>query len=206
MNKLKLLVLLFIPFSVSALCSNSDLSRYKSLAANIGNYYSYNGSSFDITFYNVSSELRIVNRNDDSAYYPGSNFGDVVVSNAALGSNIKFSIYPLNSECSSYSVSTVYITLPYLNGYYDDPICVNNSNSLCSKWINTSYYTYEQFVSKVKDTQVIPEEVDVEPEEEVHKYGFFDFLADYYILILLFIIVSGSIGIYYLDKKSKFDF
>lgn len=187
------------------MCTNSDLSRYKSLASNIGNYYDYNGNGFNVTFYNVSNELKIVNRNNGSEYYPNSNFGDVVINDVSYGSNVKFSIYPLNESCTDYSVSTVYINLPYLNSYYNDPVCVNNSNSLCSKWANTSYYSYEQFVSEVKKTAPTLE-VEPEPEEEVSKYGFFDFLADYYIYILLFIIISGSISIYYLDKKSKFDF
>ena len=51
-----LLILLVIPFSVSAACSSADLSRYKSLASNINNYYDYNGTDFDLVFYNVSND------------------------------------------------------------------------------------------------------------------------------------------------------
>ncbi len=205
MSKLKyLLFLLFIPFSVNALCNTADLSRYKILASNIGNYYQYNGSSFDLTFYNVSNEFKIVNKNDNSVYQPGSNFGDIFIGNLSSG-NINFAVYPASGECSDYRVFTFYVSLPYLNKYYNDSVCLNNNNSLCSKWANTTLYSYEQFVSEVSKTKK-EEIVDIEPEKEVHKYGFFDFLGDYYIYILLFIIISGSIGIYYLDKKSKFDF
>lgn len=205
MSKIKyLLFLLFIPISVYASCSSSELSRYKILASNISNYYDYNGSSFDITFYNVSSELRIVNKLNGSEYRASSNFGDIFIGNLPSG-NINFAVYPINGECNDYRVYTFYVPLPYLNKYYNDPVCSNNSNILCSKWANTSMYSREQFINEVSKTKE-EDVVITEPEKEYRKYGFFDFLGDYYIYILLFIIVSGSVGIYFLDKKSKFDF
>ena len=64
---------------------------------------------------------------------------------------------------------------------------------------------HEQFIEKVK-----PEEKKEEPKQEEKKqtkqYSLFDFLEKYYIIILLVIIIAGSIGIYYLNKKDKFDF
>ena len=206
MNKLKfLLCLLIIPISVKAACSSSDLSRYKSLAANINNYYDYINDNFSVSFYNVSSELKIVDKTNNKEYLSNSNFGDVIVNGLTPGSMVNFAVYPVTGECSNYRVFTFYINLPYDNKYYNDTVCVNNSNTLCSKWVNTSMYNYDQFVNVVKKNEK-EEIVEPEPEQDVHKYGFFDFLGDYYIFILLFIIASGTIGIYFLDKKSKFDF
>lgn len=206
MNKLKLLLcLLIIPISVNAACNSSELSRYKSLAANINNYYDYTSDSFSVYFYNVSNELRIIDKTNNKEYFTSSNLGDVIVNGLTPGSMVNFAVYPVTGECSNYRVFTFYINLPYFNKYYNDPVCINNSNTLCSKWSNTSMYNYDQFVNVVKDSKV-EEVIEPEPEQEVHKYGFFDFLGDYYIFILLFIIASGSIGIYFLDKKSKFDF
>ena len=207
MSKLKFLIfLLVIPFSVNAACDYSQLSRYKILASNINNYYDYNGSSFDVTFYNVSSELRIVDKTTNNSYLSNSNFGDVFIGGLSSGSTVNFAVYPNNGDCRDYRVYTFYVTLPYFNKYYVDSVCTNNSNPLCSKWANTSMYSYEQFVNVVGKTKADEIVEELNPEKEIHKYGFFDFLADYYIYILLFIIVSGSIGIYFLDKKSKFDF
>lgn len=203
--KLLLTILLFIPFSVSAACSSSELSRYKSLASNIGNYYDYNGSSFDITLYNVSNELKVINKENNNSYFSSSNFGDVFIGGFPTGSMVRLAVYPINSGCSDYRVSTIYVNLPYFNSYYSDPICANNSSSLCSKWANTSSYTYEQFVSEVSITKIIDEDKP-EPEKPVNRYGFFDFLGDYYIFILLFIIIGGSVWIYFLNKKDRFDF
>lgn len=206
MNKLKLLLcLLIIPISVNAACNSSELSRYKSLAANINNYYDYTSDSFSVYFYNVSNELRIIDKTNNKEYFSSSNLGDVIVNGLTPGSMVNFAVYPVTGECSNYRVFTFYINLPYFNKYYNDSVCINNSNTLCSKWSNTSMYNYDQFVNVVKNSKV-EEVIEPEPEQEVHKYGFFDFLGDYYIFILLFIIASGSIGIYFLDKKSKFDF
>ena len=203
MRKVILLLILLMPLSVKASCSSSSLSRYKDLASNISYYYNHNGSSFDLVFYNVSSEFRIVSKSDDKEYFPSSNLGNVVVNGLPSG-NINFGVYPINGECKEYRVFTFSVVLPYLNKYFNDPVCLNNDNALCSKWVNTSMYSREQFVEAVEGSNNNGEEI--APEKEVHKYGFFDFLTDYYIYILLFIIIGGSVGIYFLDKKSKFDF
>ena len=67
MNKLKLLLLLLIPLSVKATCSNQELARYKALATNVNSYYEYD-NNFNVTVYNLSSELKIVNKNDEIIY------------------------------------------------------------------------------------------------------------------------------------------
>lgn len=206
MGKLKLLLFLLVfPISVHAACSSSSISRYKSLAGNINYYYDYVNDNFNVIFYNVSNELKIVDKGNGHEYFADSNLGNVYVNNLLPGSIVNFAVYPISSDCSDYRVFTFYINLPSFNKYYGDPVCVNNSNILCSKWSNTSMYSYEQFVNIVKmdnDKEIVEQK----PEKEIHKYGFFDFLGDYYIYILLFIIISGSVGIYFLDKKSKFDF
>lgn len=206
MNRFKFLLFLFLflPFSVSAACSSSSLSRYKTLASHVENYYDYDGSNFSVTLYNVSNELKVIY--NDNTFYPNSNFGDIIINNISPGSTVRFLVYPIDSECSNYRAYTIYVNLPYYNSYYSDPVCNDNNNALCSKWINTSMYSYDQFVSTVKKPDNSSDIVAVSPDVEARKYGFFDFLGDYYIYILLFIIASGSIGIYYLDKKSKFDF
>lgn len=208
MYKKILLMILLLPISVKAYCNNEQLSRYKLLASHIDSYYEFNEETkkFNIKIYNINNELTILNTNDNNKItLPSNNFEEINISNLNPGNNIKLAIYPNNTECSDYRVRTIYVNLPYYNNYYNDPVCTNNDNKLCLKWANTSIYTYEQFVQKVK---VVKEETVVKKPEKKYenKYGFFDFLEDYYIIILLLIIVSGSYGIYKLDKKSKFDF
>lgn len=202
MNKLKLLLVLLIPFSVKAACSNQEMTRYKSLASNIDNYYEYS-DKFNITIYNLSEELKIVNKNDNSEYRTAG-IGEVKINGINPGTSLTLGVYPNNGACSDYRLRTIYINLPYLNKYYQDELCKNNSSVLCYKWTNTNNYTYEQFKEQVKEKkeeEIIPEE---EPEEV--RYSILEFLGKFYIPILLLIILSGSIGIYYLNKKQKFDF
>ncbi len=204
MNKLKLLFLLLIPISIKAQCQTQELARYKSLASNIDNYYEYN-SNFDITIYNLSNELRIVNKNDNSTYVTPELVGEIRINNINPGSTLTLAVYPNNGECTDYKLRTIYVNLPYLNKYYQDEVCQNNDNKLCSKWANTNAYTYEQFVEKVKkETQ--EEIIEPEPEKKEEGLWFLEFLGDYYIVILRLIIIGGSVGIYFLDKRQKFDF
>lgn len=209
MNKFGLFILLLLlPIVVSASCSNQDLTRYKSLAGNINSYYDYDDGSnrFSITVYNLSSDLMLINQSDSSSYrVSSSGIGELVINNLNPGTNVTLGVYPVGGDCSNYRIRTIYVNLPYYNKYYKDSVCVNNSSSLCSKWANTSSYSYEQFVNSVsEESSIVIEEPD--PEPEVSSFSFFEFLGKYYIVILLFIIVSGSIGIYVLDKKSRFDF
>lgn len=202
MNKLKLLLLLLIPVSIKATCTNQELARYKSLASNIDNYYEYN-NNFDVTIYNLSSELKIINRNDGTTYVNPTGLGEYKINNVAPGTSLQLVVYPNNAKCTD-KLRTIYINLPYLNQYYQDEVCINNNNQLCSKWVNTSIYTHEQFVELVKKD--IQEIIEPEPEKVKETFSLLEFLGDYYIYILLVIILSGSIGIYFLNKKHKFDF
>ena len=208
MSKKILLLLLLIPISVKASCTNNDLTRYKTLSTHINSYLDYNeeNKKFNLVIYNMSNELKIVNKNDNKEYRVSDRIGETTIENIAPGENIKLAVYPINGGCSEYRTRTIYINTPYLNKYYEDDICKNNTHELCQKWANTSIYTREQFIEKVKSETPTEEIVIPETEEEKEKYGFFDFLGDFYIPILLLIIISGSIAIYYLDKKQKFDF
>jgi len=201
----KLLLLLLIPLSVKAACTSTELSTYKSLSSHVNAYYDYNEQTnkFRITVYNISDKIKI--KRDNNEYFGNGVIGETIIDNLEPGQNITLGIYPKSGECESLRVQTVYVNLPYYNSYYKDEICKNNTNTLCSKWANTKNYTYEQFKNEVSKSVKQQEEIK-EPEPEIKKNTFLEFLGDFYIPILLLIIVSGSIAIYYLDKKSKFDF
>ena len=201
----KLLLLLLIPLSVKASCTSTELSTYKLLSSEINTYYDYNEETnkFKITTYNISNKIKI--KENENEYYSNGVIGETTIDNLNPGQNITLGIYPKEGECSSLRIRTIYVNLPYYNKYYKDELCQNNTNQLCSKWANTTNYTYEQFKNEISKTKKEPVE-QIEPEPEIKKYTFLEFLGDFYIPILLLIIVSGSITIYYLDKKSKFDF
>lgn len=209
MNKLKLLLfsVLLIPVSIKADCTNQEITKYKSLSGNIDYYYEYNGN-FDITLYNLSSELYVRSLNTESEYSIPGGIGEARINGITPGTAVKLAIYPKNSACSDFRVRTIYVNLPYYNKYYQEEICINNTSQLCSKWVNTSNYTREQFIEQVKKTG--KSTVEEEKEHEESKTSILEhigiFIGKYYILILLAVIAGGSFGIYRLNKKDRFDF
>lgn len=204
MKKL-ILILLLLPSIIKATCTTDEIKKNRNLASNISTYYEYNEeqNTFDVTIYNISSRLKIKN-NNDTYYSDIEGIGQAKINNINPGTMITLGVYAKEGDCSDYRVQTIYVNLPYYNKYYKEEICKNNTNKLCSKWANTSNYTYEQLSQAVKQE----EEIITPPQPEIEKksYTFLSFLEDFYIPILLLIIVSGSIGIYVLNKKSKFDF
>ena len=192
MKKL-ILILLLLPSIIKATCTTEEIKKNRNLASNISTYYEYNEeqNTFNVTIYNISSRLKIKN-NNDTYYSDIEGIGQAKINNINPGTMITLGIYAKEGDCSDYRVQTIYVNLPY------------NTNKLCTKWANTSNYTYEQLSQAVKQEEEIitPQQ----PEIEKKSYTFLSFLEDFYIPILLLIIVSGTIGIYVLNKKSKFDF
>lgn len=202
-SKMIVISALIIPIKIKAYCSNDELARYKILASSIETYYTFDDDSkkMDLTIYNITDDLLAQIEKED--HYPNNN--EIKIYNLNPGQTIKMFIYPKES-CEEYPLRTIYVNLPHYNKYYNDEICKNNNHTLCSKWVNTSIYTHEQFIEKIK-TGTQKEETEKEPEKvNNERYGFLDFLGDFYIPILLFIIITGSIWIYRLKKKDRFDF
>lgn len=205
MLKKIILISIIIPVSIKAKCTNEDLSRYKLLASNIENYYTFddNTKKMNITIYNLSNE--IILKQEESIIETNDKIGEATIDNISPGQTIKLYMYPKSGECEDYALRTLYINLPHYNKYYDDEICKNNNNKLCSKWVNTDIYTKEQFEQKVKK-QETQEEQQIEPETETSKNTILEYILKYYMIVLLLIITIGLILIYKLDKKQKFDF
>lgn len=212
MNKkiiLAIFILLIFPKTITAECTNQQLTRYKALASNINSYYEYdeNTNTFNATIYNISSDLYIVDKTNNKEYWTTQKgLNDIYVYGLEPGRTVTLAVYPTSNECIDYRVYTTYLNIPNYNKYYNDPVCDNNNNVLCSKWANTKTLSYDQFIEKVKKETKEEIKEEIEPEKVEKKYGIFDFLEDYYIYILLAIIITGSIAIYKLDKKNKFDF
>lgn len=209
MKKIILSLILLFPIIAKAQCTNKDLTRYKTLAGNMTSYYTYNSenNTFAATIENVHSDLYIRDRTYNNEYRTNQQgLNEITLYNLAPGKAVTIKAYPTSGECAGYAVYTMYINVPYYNQYYSDPICNNNDNQLCSKWANTTAFTYEQFVETVERTTDEKIEEEKEREEYEEPYRFLNFLSDYYIYILLTIIIIGSYAIYKLDKKNKFDF
>lgn len=209
MKKIMIFFLLMTPIIVKAQCSNQEITRYKTLAGNITSSYEYNTSNntFTAIIDNVHSDLYLKDTTNNRDYRTtNSGINEIQIPNLQPGKTVTIRVNPSNGECSVNTIITLYLSIPHYNKYYTDPICNNSDNHLCSKWANTESLSHEQFVETVKTTTNEKIEEEKEREEEKKQYSFLEFLADYYIIILLAIIILGSISIYKLDKKNKFDF
>jgi hypothetical protein len=202
-KKIIFFLLLILPITVKADCTDKELARYKILASYINYYTEFNESNktFDITLYNLSNELTLETQNQK--YSSQEKMGETKITNKPNGENIKISVYPKNGACNNYSLRTMYINLPKYNKYHEEEICKNNNSILCSKWANTSSYTKEQFEIKVKkETQ---QEEKQETQQEENK-SIFDFLAEYYVPILLALLIIIITTKYLIERKKRFKF
>lgn len=203
-KKILTLILLMSPLIIKAQCQSETLSENKQLASNINSYYDYNEETktFNATIYNISPNIYLYM--DNQEYYPNPETKEIYFQNLTPGQTLDLKAYS-KDECDGYRLYTIYINLPYYNKYYGDPICQNNKNKLCEKWVNTNNLTYEDFLKQVT-VQSEKQQTEKPTDNTIAEYSFLEFLGDYYMIILLCIIGFGSYAIYILDKKNRFDF
>ena len=201
-----LVVLFAIPFGAKADCNYNDKVRLQKLAGNVSFGYRYNETKysvvFEITVSNLTNEIYMIDRSTGRYYY--SNNQDFTLENYQSGKTIQFDFYARNASCTDEKLFTNYVTLPTYNPYYSSDICKGIENfEFCQKWLKHSM-TYKEFYDGVtkflNKAEVKPEPI--EPEEEFNWDAVIEFWTNYYIYILLTIIIGGGIILYLHDRKS----
>ena len=202
-----LLILLFIvltlPSSVSALCSNAEKVRLASLAKNVSVTYTpvetEAGVTFSLTFTNLQPDFYIKDVNYQYNHYYSAN--ELTLPGYPPNTNYRFDIYG-HGDCNI-KLYSHYVTTPGYNLYYKDKACENFSESICQKWVNINY-DYETFVKEVNKLKAIKNENKIQNNDE-KVMGIYDYLIEffinYYFIILPVIIVVGIILIIQLRKK-----
>lgn len=199
------IAMMFFPTKTFAQCSNSEVIRRSSLAKNISISYDYieeNGQvSFYIIFSNLQPDFYIKDVQNQKTYYYDSN--ELVLYRYQPNRNYRFDVYG-TGECNQRLYSH-YVNLPGYNPYYNDPVCIGVTNSICQKWVNISY-DYDTFireVNKIKEkSQTKEEEKIVEETLGIYDY-IFRFFINYYYIILPIIIAICLVIIIIQDKKRK---
>ncbi|MCI9233258.1 MAG: hypothetical protein HFH08_01520 [Bacilli bacterium] len=201
-----LIVLFIAPITVKAECNYKDRVRLQKLAGNVNFGYRYQETKYSVTFEiivsNLTNEIYMIDRSTGKYHY--SNNEDFTLTNYQSGDTIRFDFYAKDASCTDEKLFTNYVTLPTYNPYYSSDICKGIENfELCQKWLKHSM-TYKEFydgVTKYLNKQeIIPEPA--KPEEEFNWDAIIEFWADYYLYILLTIIIVGGIILYFHDKKS----
>ena len=208
MRYLKYLLCLVILFPITVkglVCDNTTKVRLQKLAQNITTSYDYKEQdkmvTFDITFSNLSDELYLVDTtNKREFYYSGD---PLVLGGFQSGTNYKFEVRSTNSYCSGTVLYYLYVTTPYYNPYYADPICSGLTYKYCSKWQKNDF-TYEEFIKNIEEYK---KETFDNPEESEQIKGIFDYIVDFYIsyyyIILPVIILIILIYIFINRKKDN---
>ena len=203
------ILLLLIPITKveGAVCSYSEIARLKKIASNVTVSYDYieNNSSvvFNVTLNNLNDELYFV----DQSNYQRYNYTEeeLTISNYRSGQTIRYVFYATDPDCADTPLYTARVILPTYNQYYKDEVCNGIENySLCQKW-SSHNLTYTNFVQKVNEyknslnSPTIPVEPSMPIEVSITQL-IVDFLLDYYIYIVI-ILLLALIGILSIRKK-----
>lgn len=208
MRYLKIFIYLIIlsPLCVKGLvCDNTAKVRLQKLAQNITTSYDYveqNGTvTFNITFLNLNSELYLVDTvNEKDIYYSDTS---LTLNGFESGKNYKFKVRSTDPFCSGSVLYYIYVTTPYFNPYYNDPICEGVSYKYCNKWQKNDL-SYDEFIENVQNYK---KEIIVKPDNPKNTKGIFDYLIDFYVsyyyIVLPIIILSIIIYIVVARKKDS---
>lgn len=192
------IVLFTVPFHAKAECSYKDIVRLKKLAGNVSFSYRYietkNNVNFEVTVSNLTSEIYMIDRSFGKYYY--SNNEDFTIKGYFPGKTVRFDFYAKDSTCTDKKLFTNYITFPFYNNYHESYICKDIPEfELCQKWLKHDM-TYQEFYDSVtkylNKTEVVPEKPNQE-KEEFDWEKVIQFWADYYLYILLTIIIVGGL-------------
>ena len=202
-----LLLLLFLPITVKASCSDEDLVRLQKIANNVNVSYKFDDvtNRFVITFSNLRPELVITDIENNVDYRRS---GDLSIDGAKAG-NHTYYIYAYDKNCYDNEIGTKSINIPYYNEYYDDEECKDiKSYKYCSKWLpnEISYKTWYSNVTKYKKS--IEKEIE-EKEKTKNSKTIIDYIRNLFIdlyvdnyYIFLPITILALCAIIYLKNKS----
>ena len=131
---LTLLFLVFLPTIVKGYCDDSEVVRLQKLAKNVNASYIYDDASqkFSITLLNLKKDLIIKDLINNKSYNID---GEFTFHNLNSGKHT-YVIYANNKECTTYSLSTINVEIPYFNVYSTYEECKGIENySYCSRWV-----------------------------------------------------------------------
>lgn len=115
-----------------------------------------------------------------------------------------------NSVCNGYSIYTNLVPIPYYNKYKDDPLCVGNEEYfLCQEdtSLQVSYDEFKTLINEyIKEKNTKPtgnNTVTPTPEKTSVVDEIMNFIANYYIYMLITIIVLGTTGIVIIEVRRR---
>lgn len=211
--------LLLLPLNVRAIdyenyCGHENNAKLKKIASNVNVKYDVveknNNVTFNVTLSNLHKELLVVDELTGKEYsYTDENQGELKITGYKSGQSLTYTFYFRNKYCSETVLAVKYVNLPAYNPYYKNSVCNGlNDYSLCQKWVKHGL-DREEFIERVNQYRESLN-IDLEPDNNDDVKGIFDYIFEfffnYYMYILPAIIICGTGGIIYLNKKNSFEF
>ena len=208
----KFILILIIAFffkpsvvSGALFCNISELSRNKNLSNHVSfaKEYDLQKSSAYVLIYNLKDnfDVEMNGRRIDLNSFEKDEHGGVIVP-VAPDARYTFRIH-LNENigCDNNLLRTFTVTFPKPNEFFDLKICEENFYlDVCDPWFQHNM-TKNQFVRHVE--RLVAGEELVE-EEILEERQLIDFIKDYYIFLIIIVVIPTSIVVY-LRKKDEFD-
>lgn len=202
--------------ALNANCTQDEMIYLRDKASNTKITYDYVESyqGFKVTITGLSSTI--------FAKYSGGSNGSITYNettstsadNFVPGYQYKFEYYSTGgTPCIGQYLITKIITLPYVNPYAGDSLCVGHETyELCKKFTVSKAPTYDQFVIRVKNyIRSLTKDEEKEPTKETTKVTEsiwekgFNFFVDNSLFFLVPIIVLGTAGIIIINVKKRRD-
>lgn len=207
-NKILIVILAFfmmVPSTKALMCGNEVKVKYSEMAKNISVNYEYveseNDVIFNIKFSNIPEKFIIYDIEHEINYmYQGS---ELTIPNVNKNSSYKYGVYIDNISCKYELLYTHYITIPPYNYYYKDEVCNGIEDyKLCNKWLNITI-SYDEWKSKVIEykNSLNVELEEIQESEKTIFEKIIDFYIEYYLVILLGVIITCCVCIYSYNRK-----
>ena len=203
---------IFILPNVHAACNYQENSRLKNLASNVFTSYDYHvdSNTFSIVITNLHPDIYLYDTvKKQFYYYNGSS--TITVDGYEPGQSVKYNVHSNVSNCQGQVQYYQYVSLPFYNSFYQDPICNGlDEYSLCQKWTTHGITKYDDFIKEVTAYKALQNQNPViEPiiEPTITKTTtIVQFLLNYYYYFLITIIIGCLSLMYYLTRKDSFNF
>lgn len=200
----------------SDVCDNAKVVRYQNIASNVNVSTTYQdvagGVTFQAVITNVTPDIRVFDLTNRVSYYYGNNPenpSEVIIDGLEADHTYRFEIYATANDGCNYGVLyTYYVNTPAYNAYYNDPVCSDvKEYRLCQKWLKTDL-SHEEFVRQVNQYKASLETQDSEQVDVTETPGFnlAQFLADYYYIFLIIIILFIVGMLYWNERRDTFGF
>lgn len=197
-------------------CDNAKVVRYQNIASNVNVSTTYQdvagGVTFQAVITNVTPDIRVFDLTNRVSYYYGNNPenpSEIIIDGLEADHTYRFEIYATANDGCNYGVLyTYYVNTPAYNAYYNDPVCSDvKEYRLCQKWLKTDL-SHEEFVRQVNQYKASLETQDSEQVDVTETPGFnlAQFLADYYYIFLIIIILFIVGMLYWNERRDTFGF